>query len=327
MIKFYKFANEENIITYKDKLVFLKETGLSKTTSVLKNEYEIINLKKHTDIDCVKHTDIKDIDSFDIIKKFDIKGKIILKENDYKNPKKIPLVDQCFQQDDIILTDTAGLDHIMRMDYINTDTGAGALSEKIYIKISSHNTIKNTIKDDDIFKDFKDKKFDIKLFDTYYDKYLTYNNESLQQYAVFKSYKNSTDNIILNIIHSIGPIFDNRSNIGKTSIKEIKNLQDINKTKNIYKLFYAVYRSIYVVFNKEYKKNNKLKLYMVPYSIGLFSGDDPKNKSIILYTIFKVLVDLYDEEFHDKGFIPYLFIEPDYKNLIHKIIINPKIEE
>jgi hypothetical protein len=325
MIKFYKFANEENIITYKDKLVFSKEIGLSKTTSLLKNEYEIIELNTHDRIECVKDKDIQNIDSFDIIKKFDIKGKIILKTNDYQ---KKSLVDQCFEQDDIILTDTAGLEFILTIKNIDTKTGAQALSGAIYNKIGQHNnTIQNTIKDDDIFKEFKGKSYNDTFLDTYYNKYLIYTNKSSEKYAVFKSYKYSNDNIILNIIHSIGPIFKDKSKIGINSIKEIKKLQDINKTKNIYKLFYAVYRSIYVVFNEEYKKNDKLKLYMVPYSIGLFAGDDPKNKTIILYTIFKVLVDLYDEEFHDKGFIPYLFIEPDYKKLIHKIIINPKIEE
>jgi hypothetical protein len=325
MIKFYKFANEENIITYKDKLVFSKEIGLTKTTSVLKNEYEIINLNTHTKIDCVNDTDIKDIDSFDIIKKFNINGKIILKENDYQ---KKSLVDQCFQQDDIILTDTAGLEFILTIEKIDTKTLAQALSGAIYNKIGQHNnTIKNTIKDDNIFKEFKDTSYKDTFLDRYYNKYLNYTNKSLEQYAVFKSYEDSNGRIILKIIHSIGPIFKDKSKIGINSIDEIKKLQDINKTTNIYKLFYAVYRSIYVVFNKEYKKNDKLKLYMVPYSIGLFAGDDPKNRTIILYTIFKVLVDLYDEEFHDKGFIPYLFIEPIYNNLIHKIIINPKIEE
>jgi hypothetical protein len=327
MIKFYNFDNEENIITYKDKLVFSKETGLSKTTSVLKNEYEIIKLNTHDRIDCVKDTDIENIDSFDIIKKFDIKGKIILIENDYNNPNKKSLVDQCFQQDDIILTDTAGLKFIIEIKNIDTKTDAQALSGAIYKKIGQHNnTIQNTIKDDDIFKQFKDKEYNDTFLDRYYNKYLNYTNKSSEKYAVFKSYKYSNGNIILNIIHSIGPHFRD-SDICKNSIKEINNLQDINKTTNIYKLFYAVYRSIYLVFYEKYIKNNNLKLYMVPYSIGVFAGIPAKNKPIILYTIFKVLVDLYDEEFHDKGFIPYLFIEPEYKKLIHKIIINPKIEE
>ena len=213
------------------------------------------------------------------------------------------------------------------MNIIGQNHSAGALSEVIYDKIYYYNkTIINTIKTNIIFKYIiYDKNKYIEILNDFYKNYLTYNatDASQHQYAVYKEYKDSRKNTILNIIHAIGPDF-NQSNDCIKIINEITNITDINSSTNIYKLFYTVYRSIYVVFNNIYILNTSKKLYMVPFSIGVFAGKNPNNKVIILYTILLVLSDL-NKEF--ANIIPYLFITPDLEEIIKIYFEYDRIED
>lgn len=320
MIEFYKFP--KNIkIEYSTKLQFNKDKGLYSTLE--KKEYEILKLldEKNRFENCVNDNPEK----LNSIMKFKINEKLKFRINDYLDKSKISLVEKCRKDRNIVLTDTAGLQFIIDMNNITANSGAVALSGEIYATIFKYNkNTENTIKKETIFDDYK-TPYNSKMLDPYYTKYLSYSKDSTQ-YAVFKEYNEKNGDHILKIIHSIGPNF-RESDVCRKTIDKITNLNDITKDTDIYKLFYAVYKSIYTVFNDQYKTNTLLKLYMVPYSIGVFAGNHPKNKVIILYTIIKVLVDILEED--DYKFTSYLYIEPDFiqNQVLKNIILDLKIED
>ena len=188
-------------------------------------------------------------------------------------------------KNDVIL-DPAGLGFMQ-----NSFAGAGFASDAIYQLLSTNKPNKDVIKH---FTQFKDEE------------YLYEKNKDNISIAYYSAYNNGD----IKIIHAIGPNFSSSS-----ALKKIIKSDDLAK---LHKLIYKVYKDIYKSFIKEYKKNKKLHLRLLPVSTGVFINNDKDSK----IKIFKCLKIIYQELNTKYKIHPviYFYAKEDYE-LFTKIII------
>jgi hypothetical protein len=182
-------------------------------------------------------------------------------EKGKKGEEKYKIVNKSIIEDvdknDVIL-DPAGL------RYMQTNfKGAGYASGEIYKLLSVSGPTEEVKKH---YLQFKNE-------DYLYEK--NKKKESVAQIGIYKNIK---------IIHAVGPDFRTSEYLRKIIMKE--------DLRELYKLFYKIYKDIYKIFMKEYEKNKKLRLRILPISTGAYINNKEEYKRKIFKCIEKIYVKL-----------------------------------
>jgi len=220
-------------------------------------------------------------------------------ESSSKQLKTIKYVNKSIISDmtsnDVIL-DPAGLNYIQS----ESMKRAGGASGSIYKKLKKTNFNKEVV---DFFSIYNKNK------DIYKD------NKKL---TIASEYElKEVEGSKINIIHAIGPDF--------TQSKELQQI--LSDNEKLFSLFLSIYKSVVKNFLKLYKKNNKLRLRILPVSTGVYlqiSGKNDKDinryKKNIFVAILNALNTLLEKYPELKGLaVMYLYEEDDFK-IYHKIV-------
>jgi hypothetical protein len=185
-----------------------------------------------------------------------------------------------------VILDPAGL-YFMK----NGFSGAGGASGGIYKLLDTKNPNEEVIKH---FMKFKNE-------DELYEK-----NKSNLSIACYGSYNNDK----IKLIHTVGPNF--------MASKYLYNIINNDRNDNkLNELFLKIYEDVYKEFMEQYKKNNKLKLRLLPISSGIYINNNLRFKIKIFNSL--ILIYLYLNEKYKIQPKIYLYDKNDY-DLILKLI-------
>jgi len=179
----------------------------------------------------------------------------------------------------IIIIDPAGL-YFMQSSFL----GAGGASGSIY-KLLDTNKPNN-----EVINHFMKFKTENDLYEK---------NKKNLSIAFYSSYNNDK----IKIIHTVGPDFRNS--------KYLLNIISDNDLTKLTELFYKIYNDIYKEFMKEYEKNKKLKLRLLPISSGIYINNNLKLK-IKLFKVLLVNYFILNDKYKIQPKI-YLYDKNDYE--------------